>query len=293
MQSQFFMKNPVSLLLFAMSLFITALASGSNGNCYYVGNEREAVLVDVGICCREVEKRMRRLGLSMAKVKAVFVSHEHSDHIKVLRVLAKKYTLPVFITKPTLQNGRLFLDKHLIVSYTAKEPITIGELLITAFPKLHDAADPYSFVVSCRGINVGVFTDIGTACENLVHHFSTCHAAFLESNYDEHMLEVGGYPYYLKKRISGENGHLSNKQALELFTSHRPAYMSHLFLSHLSKNNNCPKLVGELFNSYAGNVKIVVASREQETAVFKIESMREENKKPLYNLGLQMQLFAS
>jgi phosphoribosyl 1,2-cyclic phosphodiesterase len=276
-----------------MSLFITALASGSNGNCYYVGNEREAVLVDVGICCREVEKRMRRLQLSMTKVKAVFISHEHSDHIKGLRVLAKKYSLPVFITKPTLQNGRLFLDKHLIVSYSAKEPVNIGELVITAFSKLHDAADPYSFVVSCRGVNVGVFTDIGTPCQNLVQHFSTCHAAFLESNYDEHMLEVGGYPYYLKKRISGEKCHLSNTQALELFTTHRPAYMSHLFLSHLSKNNNCPKLVGELFNSHADGVKIVVASREEETGVYWIEGQREVSKKPLYSLGSQMQLFAA
>jgi phosphoribosyl 1,2-cyclic phosphodiesterase len=275
-----------------MSLFITALASGSNGNCYYVGNEREAVLVDVGISCREVEKRMRRLELQMAKVKAVFVSHEHSDHIKGLRVLAKKYSLPVFITKPTLQNGRLFLDKHLIVSYTAKEPVTIGELVITAFPKFHDAADPYSFVVSCRGTNVGVFTDIGTPCENLVQHFSCCHAAFLESNYDEHMLETGGYPYYLKKRISGEKGHLSNKQALELFTTHRPKYMTHLLLSHLSKNNNCPKLVGELFNNHAAGVKIVVASREQETPVYWVEGQNEANKKWHYSLGSQMQLFA-
>ncbi len=248
--------------------------------------------MDVGICCREVEKRMRHLGLSMAKVKAVFVSHEHSDHIKGLRVLAKKYSLPVFITKATLQNGQLFLDKHLIVSYTAKEPVTIGELVITAFPKLHDAADPYNFVVNCRGINVGVFTDIGTACDNLVQHFSTCHAAFLESNYDEHMLEVGGYPYYLKKRISGEKGHLSNKQALELFTTHRPMYMSHLFLSHLSKNNNCPKLVGELFNSHANGVKIVVASREEETSVYHIEGVKKMNAKPSFPLGRQMQLFA-
>ena len=91
-----------------MSLFISALASGSNGNCYYVGNEREAVLVDAGVSCREIEKRMRRQGLTMAKVKAVFVSHEHSDHIRGIRVLAKKYSLPVFITRPTLQNGRLF-----------------------------------------------------------------------------------------------------------------------------------------------------------------------------------------
>jgi phosphoribosyl 1,2-cyclic phosphodiesterase len=223
----------------------------------------------------------------MAKVKAVFVSHEHSDHIKGLRVLAKKYSLPVFITRPTLQNGRLFLDKHLIVSYTAKEPVTIGELVITAFSKLHDAADPYSFVVSCRGVNVGVFTDIGTSCENLVQYFSTCHAAFLETNYDEHMLDVGGYPYYLKKRISGERGHLSNKQALELFTTHRPSYMSHLVLSHLSKNNNCPKLVGELFNNHADGVKIVVASREEETAVYWIEGRKDETEKPHYSLGLQ------
>jgi phosphoribosyl 1,2-cyclic phosphodiesterase len=273
----FLQQNPVSLLL-AMSLFITALASGSNGNCYYVGNEREAVLIDAGICCREIEKRMRRLGLLMTKVKAVFVSHEHSDHIKGLRVLAKKYSLPVFITRPTLENGRLFLDKHLIVSsYTAKEPVTIGELLITAFPKHHDAADPYSFVVSCRGINIGVFTDIGTPCENLISHFSTCHAAFLESNYDEQMLKTGGYPYYLKKRISGEKGHLSNKQALELFTTHRPKHMSHLVLSHLSKNNNCPKLVGDLFNKHAGEVKIVVASREEQTQVYWIEAKSTNN----------------
>src|SRR5688500_16164595 len=235
---------------------------------------------------------MQRLELKMAKVKDVVASHEHSDHIKGLRVLAKKYSLPVFITKPTLQNGRLFLDKHLIVSYTAKEPVTIGELVITAFSKLHDAADPYSFVVSCRGINIGVFTDIGTACENLVQHFSTCHAAFLESNYDEHMLEVGGYPYYLKKRISGEKGHLSNKQAMELFTAHRPKYMSHLVLSHLSKNNNCPKLVGELFTGCANGVQIVVASREQETEVYKIEATRETETKPSLSFGMQMQLFA-
>ncbi len=276
-----------------MSLFITALASGSNGNCYYVGNEREAVLVDAGICCREIERRMRRLGLQMAKVKAVFVSHEHSDHIRGLRVLSKKYSLPVYITRPTLQNGRLFLEKHLILNFVADEPIKIGGLLVTAFSKLHDAADPYSFMVSCNGLNVGVFTDIGTCCQQLVYHFSNCHAAFLESNYDEQMLEVGGYPYYLKKRISGERGHLSNKQALELFTTHRPPFMSHLFLSHLSKNNNCPKLVGDLFNEHAGGVKIVVTSREEETAVYGIEDRKVPDKKGEYNFGSQMQLFTA
>lgn len=274
-----------------MSLFITALASGSNGNCYYVGNEREAVLIDAGVSCREIEKRMRRLGLSMARVKAVFVSHEHSDHIKGLRVLANKYTLPVYITTPTLRNG-VYLDKALIQPFRAFESITIGSLEVHPFPKLHDAADPYSFVVSCNGVKVGVFTDIGRPCENLIYHFGQCHAAFLETNYDEHMLEVGGYPYYLKKRISSDHGHLSNKQALDLFLRHRPQFMTHLFLSHLSKNNNCPKLVGELFKTHAGEVKIVVTSRYEETPVYTVNASRELKIESDYSLGRQMELFA-
>ena len=144
-----------------MSLFITSLNSGSNGNCYYIGNETEAILVDAGISCSEIEKRMKRLGLNMQKVKAVFVSHEHTDHISGLQVLTKKYQLPVYITNATLRYGRLRLEKHLITSFTAHEPILIGNLAITAFPKFHDAADPYSFIVCCNEIKVGVFTDIG------------------------------------------------------------------------------------------------------------------------------------
>src|ERR1700712_1490522 len=130
-----------------MSLFITSLNSGSNGNCYYIGNEHEAILVDAGISCRETEKRMLRLGLSMNKVKAIFVSHEHSDHINGIPVLAKKYQLPIYITRPTLQRGGIILDETLIFPFAAFQPIQIGELQITAFPKMHDAADPYSFIV--------------------------------------------------------------------------------------------------------------------------------------------------
>ncbi|MDB5198408.1 MAG: beta-lactamase domain protein [Chitinophagaceae bacterium] len=255
-----------------MSLFISSLNSGSNGNCYYVGNETEAILVDAGISCSEIENRMKRLGLSMQNVKAVFVSHEHTDHISGLQVLAKKYKLPVYITNATHRYSRLKLEKNLISSFTAHEPIIIGNLSITAFPKFHDAADPYSFIVSCNHIKVGVFTDIGTPCENLVHHFKQCHAAFLEANYDDTMLDQGRYPHFLKNRIRGDKGHLSNKQALELFTMHKPSFMTHLLLSHLSKNNNCPKLVQELFNENANGVKMIVASRNEETAVYHIHN---------------------
>jgi phosphoribosyl 1,2-cyclic phosphodiesterase len=255
-----------------MSLYISALASGSNGNCYYVGNRTEAVLVDAGISCREVEKRMARLKLPMQNVKALFVSHEHTDHIQGITALAKKYNLPVYLSTGTLRHSGIRLNGHPIFAITDSQPVAIGNLSVLSFSKAHDAAEPHSFVVSCNGVSVGVFTDIGTPCARLIRHFSQCHAAFLEANYDETMLLQGSYPAHLKARIRGGNGHLSNTQALELFKKHRPAQMSHLVLSHLSKNNNCPKLVSSLFTQHARGTEIVVASRYQETPVYAVEA---------------------
>ncbi len=258
-----------------MSLFIASLNSGSNGNCYYIGNNNEAVLIDAGISCREIEKRMNRLGLLIEKVKAIFVSHEHSDHIFGIPVLSGKYKLPVYITSGTLKYTRLTIEKHLIIPFYAYEPVIIGQLSVNAFPKFHDAGDPHSFIVTNNLVKVGVFTDIGIACENVVHHFKQCNAAFLEANYDEDMLTTGRYPFHLKKRISGDRGHLSNAAALQLFTEHKPSCMNHLILSHLSKNNNSPKLVQQLFNQYAGTTKIVIASRYAETNVYEINDIEQ------------------
>ena len=255
-----------------MSLFITSLNSGSNGNCYYIGNQTEAILIDAGISCRETEKRMKRLELSMHKLKAIFISHEHSDHISGIRVLASKYRIPVYSTPTIMRHAGLTIDHNLIYNYQSYQPVSIGSISITAFPKLHDASDPYSFIISCNGVQVGVFTDIGKPCEHVIRHFKMCHAAFLECNYDEQMLETGRYPWHLKRRIQSEKGHLSNSQALELFTTHRPAFMSHLFLSHLSKENNCPKLAQQLFNDQASGTTIVLASRFQETPVYLIRN---------------------
>ncbi len=258
--------------MLGMSLFIASLNSGSNGNCYYVGNDNEAVLVDAGISCRETETRMRRLQLSMQKVKAIFISHEHTDHIQGLTVLAKKHKLPVYITEATSRGcNNTTSDFFCIHPFAAHEPVQIGSLCITAFPKLHDAAEPHSFIITDSGITIGVFTDIGSPCSNVIHYFKQCHAAFLEANYDELMLEKGKYPIHLKRRISGRHGHLSNRQALELFVKHRPSFMSHLLLSHLSKENNHPKLVEDLFMAHAGNTQIVVASRFGESEVYEVK----------------------
>jgi phosphoribosyl 1,2-cyclic phosphodiesterase len=260
-----------------MSLFITSLNSGSNGNCYYVGNAHEAILVDAGISCREIEKRMTRIGLTMQTVKAVFISHEHIDHIRGLGSLLKKYKLPVYITPPALKYTRIRHD--FIVSFKANEAIQVGDLSITPFVKFHDAADPYSFVVEGNGIKVGVITDAGIACKNIIHYFSQCHACFLESNYDPDMLENGSYPVQLKKRIRGGEGHLSNVQALELFIKYRSPYLSHLLLAHLSKNNNHPHIVEKLFSTHADKVNVIIASRDMETPVYTIQSNDESRSK--------------
>ncbi|MDQ0639615.1 phosphoribosyl 1,2-cyclic phosphodiesterase [Pedobacter sp. W3I1] len=255
-----------------MALYFTSINSGSNGNCYYVGNDNEAVLVDIGLTCKEVETRMNRLGLPISKVKAIFISHEHSDHIKGLAVFAKKHKLPVYISTATLKSSRLFLDENNTFSLNHLQNIQIGDLKISAFSKFHDAADPYSFTVECNDVRVGVFTDIGAVCDRLISHFKNCHAAFLEANYDTEMLENGRYPYFLKRRITSGHGHLSNAQALELFTNHKPSYMSHLLLSHLSKDNNDPELVEKLFKNVAGDTFVKVASRYEETALYYVSN---------------------
>jgi len=255
-----------------MSLSITSLNSGSNGNCYYIANANEAVLVDVGISCKEVEKRMNRLGLPLNKIKAIFISHEHADHIKGVKMLSKKYNLQVYITDLTHQSSGLYLVDSFVRTFKAYVPICIGGLTVTAFPKLHDCADPHSFVVGGNGINIGVFTDIGLSCHHVINNFKKCHAIFLEANYDEEMLNDGNYPWYLKNRIRSGQGHLSNKQALELFLEHKPDFMSHVLLSHLSRENNHPNLVYDLFASHNDGIKIVVASRDEETAVYQIHN---------------------
>lgn len=276
-----------------MSLIITSLNSGSNGNCYYIGNENEAVFIDVGLSCREIEKRMGRLGLDMKKVSAVFISHEHSDHIFGVQVLSKKYNLPVYITPATMKSSGLQLVNELVRNFNAHQPVKVGGLTVTAFPKFHDASDPHSFIVTSNNTQVGVFTDIGRSCDQLIHHFQGCHAAFLEANYDEAMLQAGRYPISLKNRIRGGHGHLSNAQALALFTRHRPAFMTHLILAHLSKENNSPELVQEMFTGHTHATEIIVASRVVETPLYSIghASLPPLKQKPAPNARVQLSLF--
>jgi phosphoribosyl 1,2-cyclic phosphodiesterase len=236
-----------------------------------VGNDHDAVLIDAGISCRETEHRMARLGLSLAKVRAILISHEHSDHIRGVEVLARKHRIPVYITPATHQNSMIRLDQHHLRQFSASEELHFGSLTVKAFSKNHDAADPHSFTVTGNGITVGVFTDIGMVCEELIDHFGRCHAAFLEANYDEEMLAEGRYPYFLKKRIRGDKGHLSNLQALELFNGYRAPFLELLVLSHLSEHNNHPQVVNDLFAPHANGTRVAIASRYGESEVFSVQ----------------------
>ncbi len=253
-----------------MPLSFASLNSGSNGNCYYISNGAEAVFIDAGLTCKETELRMKRLGLAMNLVKAIFISHEHSDHIQGVSQLVAKYKIPVYFSQPTLKEAGFGRIRKYAFHFAATQPVMIGGLRITAFKKKHDACDPHSFIVSAAKTNIGVFTDIGEPCDQLIHYFKQCHAAFLETNYDEDMLENGSYPRYLKNRISGGSGHLSNRQALELYIRHRPTFMTHLLLSHLSQENNSPELVESLFTSVPADTRVIIASRHQETALYQI-----------------------
>ncbi len=263
-----------------MSLFIASLNSGSNGNCYYVGNKDSAILVDIGVSCRETEKRLAHLNLPINKIKAIFISHEHTDHIKGVNLFAKKHNLPVYLSRKTHQ--RCNFNWHGIHFFEDGVPQYIAELKVTPFLKFHDGIDPHSFTIDYKDIKVGVFTDIGQVCDNLTYHFSKCDAAFLEANYCEEMLDKSSYPYFLKSRIKGGKGHLSNAQALELFKNHASEKLKFLILSHLSRENNHPELVENLFKSYTVNTKIIVASRYQETAVFEVSDKNTTHQSPCH-----------
>lgn len=249
-----------------MSLYFTSLNSGSNGNAYYIANEQEAILIDAGIPCKLLERRLQDVALCPSKIKAIFITHEHSDHIKGLVAFSNKYNLPVYSNSRTLNKCiGLNLTQCKVIHNTEK--VSIGNLQISAFSKLHDAVDPLSFIIGDQQTTVGVFTDIGRPCNNLAHHFKQCDAAFLESNYDDEMLDNGNYPEFLKRRISGGYGHLSNAEALAFFLQHRTQRLQYLLLSHLSGSNNSPKLVEQLFAPHQVGLQIKVASRQEAMAV--------------------------
>ncbi len=249
---------------------VCAIASGSNGNCYYVGNDKDAVLVDAGISRRQILKRMKILNLDIRKVRAVFITHEHSDHMRGVRVLADKHQMPVYFTGDTIKNTRIQHRPGNVHLFNAGDSIDIGEFTIHSFSKNHDAADPVSFRISINGFSIGVLTDIGAPCDNVKHHLAICDVAFLETNYDEKLLWDGHYPYHLKVRVASDMGHMSNVQALELVKSLKGGKLKHLFLSHISEDNNRVDIAMDTFSELQDEINIIATSRYAPSEVLEL-----------------------
>ena len=247
---------------------LCAIASGSNGNCYYVGNTRDAVLVDAGIPARQIMARMKKQKLDASRIKAIFITHEHSDHALGARVLSRKLHIPVFLTSRTFVGMYPNQKPHSPRFFEPGEVIEAGNFRIHTFLKNHDAAEPCSFRVEHEGMHVGVFTDIGSPCENVKMHLEKCHALFLETNYDDTMLREGSYPWPLKNRILSDHGHLSNDQAFELLKNHCGRQLEMIFLSHLSAENNTPEKAFGRFEELKDKYVIRLTSRHAPSDVF-------------------------
>ena len=247
-----------------------ALASGSNGNSYYIAKGNTAILVDVGINNKHLHLRMASLGINPASIDAIFITHEHTDHICGLVVFAKRYQIPVYLTVGTYESSRIQLPEYLLHFIKADSIVNVGDLSVYGIPKYHDAKEPCSFMVTDGEINISVLTDIGRICANVMKAIEISDVLFLESNFDEDMLQNGRYPYYLKNRIRGGEGHLSNRISMDAFLAHRSSRMKHLILGHLSGENNRVELVEELFAPHCVEMILSVAKRTEPSALFQI-----------------------
>ncbi|HYQ59038.1 MAG TPA: MBL fold metallo-hydrolase [Draconibacterium sp.] len=253
-------------------LEICAIASGSNGNCYYIGNNKTAILVDAGISTKQILQRMKERELDVNKLQALFITHEHSDHMRGARVLGKRLQIPVYMTAKTYDGSYKNLRPDHPRFFNCDETVTVDDFIVHPVPKYHDAADPCSFRISYKELNIGVFTDIGVACTNVKEHVAKCNALFLESNYDEKMLWEGRYPQFLKERVASNVGHLSNDQAFELLNKHTNGELRCVFLSHISKDNNTHKKALEKMQPLSHRFEINIASRFEASEVYQFSS---------------------
>jgi phosphoribosyl 1,2-cyclic phosphodiesterase len=223
-------------------LRFSVLASGSGGNACYVETEGARILIDAGLSCREIERRLAVVGVSADRLDGIVLTHEHSDHIRGVGPMARRYNLPLYVNSGTLENGQKTLGRlpDLRMIETGGS-IAINDLLIETFTKCHDAADPVGIVLSSNGTRIGLATDLGRSTRLAEERLKGCQALILEFNHDPKMLDEGPYPLYLKRRIKGPDGHLSNQQGGQLLRAVSHPELRVVVLAHLSKTNNDPE----------------------------------------------------
>ena len=246
-----------------MALRFASLGSGSSGNATLICNGEDLVLLDCGFSGKETAARMARLGLTLEQVSAIVVTHEHSDHIKGVPVLARKLKVPVHMTPGTFRGRELgeIPKLRLIHNY---RPFQVGSIEVCPVAVPHDAREPAQFVFKDQGQVLGVLTDLGSITQHVIEAFGACDALVLEANHDLQMLAYGPYPPSLKERVSGPWGHLSNEQTLQLIEALDTTRLQKLVVGHIStKNNSLERAKSALSRSSKKLGDVIYACQEQ------------------------------
>lgn len=254
---------------------LCSIASGSSGNCIYVGNANTNILVDAGISKKRIEEGLHSVDINPEKLDGILITHEHSDHVCGVGVMARKYRMPIYGTVETIAAmlktknvGRI--PEECFRYIQPDESFVINDIQVNPFAMSHDASNPVCYTFEAEGHKVGVATDLGKYDDYIVSKLADSEILLLEANHDENMLQVGAYPYYLKRRILGDKGHLSNENSGKLIRTLLHEKMKYVFLGHLSKENNFPDLAYETVkfeveadgNELSKAVSIQVANRE-------------------------------
>jgi phosphoribosyl 1,2-cyclic phosphodiesterase len=233
-----------------MGVSISVLASGSRGNSTIVRSSHTKILVDAGVSCRETFKRMRAAGEEPHSLSAILITHEHSDHVYGLAVLAKKLKIPVFMTGATHQAWSKAMRDSMgeppqpvkLETFSSGRGFDIGDIAVMPFTIPHDAADPVGFTFRAEGVKVGIATDLGYMPPSVCDQLRGCNLLVIESNHDVEMLRGGPYPWSVKQRVMSRVGHLSNEALAEFFARDYDGSATFVVLAHLSEQNNHPEI---------------------------------------------------
>jgi phosphoribosyl 1,2-cyclic phosphodiesterase len=257
-------------------MIVAPLGSGSAGNCYYFESDGTSILVDAGLGPRETRKRLELVGRNIETLSGIVVTHEHYDHIRGAERIARKYGVPVYLTRGTLDASTVDRGETNIILFENNTTFRIGELNVHSRRTLHDAMDPACFVIEARdGTRVGIASDLGYVDDPVMKHLSGCDGLFFESNHDLDMLRMGTYPWSLKRRIMSRFGHLSNDDAMLAVQRMIGAELKTLCLIHLSQKNNHETIVRDmatrLLERTGVQLELSIAQQFQPTGMFEIK----------------------
>ena len=256
---------------------VSALASSSSGNCFYVGNKKSGLLVDAGISCKRIAESLDKIGKKPDQIKGILITHEHSDHIRGVDVFSRQFDIPIFVNEKTFNDRFLCSNSSAINFFNSNEILNLAGFEITPFIKSHKAAEPVFFSLREKSSKkiVSIITDAGHCCKNIHMEMNESNFMFLESNHDVKLLDEGPYPWPVKKWIKSDIGHLSNNQASMGILEHATPKLKTIVLSHLSQTNNSPDLAVRTFKKLLKERKdlspsIELSFKDRPTELFKI-----------------------